>query len=60
MSRETDELVNALQAVNRHVPTVVNALQAGTLPAAKQHEFGGLLIELGELLHHHADEPPSP
>jgi hypothetical protein len=57
--RQTGELVNALHSVNQHVPTVANTLLAGTLPVAKQREFAGLLIELGNLLHRHADDSPS-
>ncbi|WP_329067757.1 hypothetical protein [Amycolatopsis sp. NBC_01480] len=61
MKRQTGELVNALHSVNRHVPTVATGLLAGTLPVAKQHEFAGLLIQLGNLLHQHAgDSPPEP
>lgn len=56
MNRETGELVNALYAVNQHVPRLATELLAGALPTAKQHEFAGLLIELGELLHSHADD----
>jgi hypothetical protein len=41
------------------VPTVATSLLAGTLPVTKQHEFAGLLIELGHLLHQHADDSPS-
>lgn len=56
MNLQTAELVNALHAVDKHVPTVAAALLAGLLSAAKQHEFAGLLSELGELLHSHADD----
>jgi hypothetical protein len=59
LNRQTGELINALHSVTRHVPTVATSLLAGTLPVAKQHEFAGLLIELGELLHAHADNSPS-
>ncbi|MCU1685406.1 MAG: hypothetical protein JWQ81_6145 [Amycolatopsis sp.] len=59
MKQQTGELVNALHSVNLHVPTVATSLLAGTLPVAKQREFAGLLIELGNLLHRHADDSPS-
>ncbi|MEC3976221.1 hypothetical protein [Amycolatopsis sp. H20-H5] len=59
MKRQTIELVNALQAVNKHVGAVANALLTGTLPIAKQHEFAGLLTELGDLLHQHAEDDDS-
>jgi hypothetical protein len=52
----TAELANALHAVDKHMPTVAPALLEGSLPVAKQHEFAGLLTELGELLHSHADD----
>jgi hypothetical protein len=56
MNLHTAELVKALHAVNQHVPSVAAALLAGSLPVSKQHEFAGLLTELGELLHSHADD----
>lgn len=56
MSRQTGELVNALNAVSQHVPRVTTELLAGMLPVARQHEFANLLTELGELLHNHADD----
>jgi hypothetical protein len=55
VNRHTVELVNALQAVNKQVPLVANALLTRAIPVVKQHEFAGLLTELGELLHSHAD-----
>ncbi|MCU1685205.1 MAG: hypothetical protein JWQ81_5944 [Amycolatopsis sp.] len=59
MSRYTGDLVNALLSVNEQVPNVVTALLAETMSTAKQHEFGGLLIELGELLHQYAENNPA-
>jgi hypothetical protein len=58
----TTELVRALHAVNRHMREVATGLLSGSLPAAKQHEFARLLIDLGTLLHQHAaanGEPPA-
>lgn len=55
MNETTIALVEALGSVNRHVPLIASSLLSGTLPEAKQHEFARLLIELGELLHSHAD-----
>ncbi|MEC3974881.1 hypothetical protein [Amycolatopsis sp. H20-H5] len=59
MKHQTIELVNALQAVNKHVGSVANALLTGTLSTAKQYEFAGLLTELGDLLHQHAEDDES-
>jgi hypothetical protein len=56
MSLQTAELVNALNAVAQHIPRVTTDLLADGLPAAKQHEFAGLLTDLGELMHDHADD----
>jgi hypothetical protein len=56
-------LVAALKAVNEQIPRIIDSLVTDTLPAGKQHEFGGLLIALGELLKEYADtagEPPMP
>jgi len=50
------ELVRALGAVNQHVPRLISGLLTGGMPPVKQHEFASLLIELGELLHQHADD----
>lgn len=63
MNEMTSALVTALNAVNRQVPCIIDALGMGTLPAVKQREFGGLLIALGELLKEYADaadEQPVP
>lgn len=56
MDQQTGELNRALLAVNQHIPRVATELLTGTLPPERQHEFAGLLIELGELLHLHADD----
>ena len=56
-------LVAALKAVNEQIPCMIDALVTDTLPAGKQHEFGKLLIALGELLGEYADaegESPIP
>lgn len=54
----TSALISALQAVNLQVPSIIDTLSAGKLPAGRQREFGGLLIALGELLGEHADTAP--
>lgn len=56
----TVELVRALHAVNQHMPHVATGLLTGALSPAKQHEFAGLLTNLGDLLHQHADDHRSP
>jgi hypothetical protein len=56
VNQQTGALVNALHAVTGHISAIATGLLAGTLSTAKQHEFAGLLIELGELLHSHADD----
>jgi hypothetical protein len=55
MNPDTAQLVRALGAINQHMPQMVNDVLIGQMPPAKQHEFADLLIELGELLHRHAD-----
>jgi hypothetical protein len=55
MDEMTSALITALKAVNVQVPCIIDTLVAGTLPAGKQREFGGLLIELGQLLEEYAD-----
>ncbi|WP_370949766.1 hypothetical protein AB5J62_19890 [Amycolatopsis sp. cg5] len=56
MDQQTRELSRALLAANEHIPRVATELLTGTLPPGRQHEFAALLIELGELLHSHADD----
>jgi hypothetical protein len=55
MNRDTADLNRALDAINQHLPRMVNDVLLGQMPPKKQHEFAELLIELGELLHRHAD-----
>jgi hypothetical protein len=61
MTEETTTLVHALEAVNKHVPRIIVGLVTSGLSPVKQHAFGALLIELGELVHQHANSqtPPS-
>jgi hypothetical protein len=56
VNRQTAGLVDALHAVNRHVPSVAIALLTGTLPIGKQREFAELLTDLGDLLNSHAND----
>lgn len=60
MNEMTSALITALKAVNLQVPCIIETLLAGTLPARKQREFGGLLIALGELLKEYADAGERP
>jgi len=60
MSEQTTQLLEALKAVNAHVPRIILGLAAGDLLVDKQHAFAALLIELGELLHQHADDQTPP
>lgn len=55
MDEQTQALVQAMHAVNRHMPEMAMGLLAGSLKPAKQHEFVRLLGELATLLHQHAD-----
>jgi hypothetical protein len=55
MNEMTLALVAALKAVNEQIPCIIDCLVTDTLSAGKQREFGGLLIELGELLREYAD-----
>ncbi|GAA1974763.1 hypothetical protein [Amycolatopsis minnesotensis] len=55
MNDATASLLEALGAVNQRVPDVIRALAIGDMLPLKQHQFAGLLIQLGELLHRHAD-----
>jgi hypothetical protein len=59
MNLETSELVSALGTIHEHLPRLIRELLADELSVAKQHQFASLLIELGELLHQHADLPSS-
>lgn len=56
---QTQALITALAAVSVHIPQVIHALRQRTLPAAKQHEFGELLSDLGALLQEHKDAETS-
>ncbi|WP_143101821.1 hypothetical protein [Amycolatopsis marina] len=55
MDEQTQALVQAMHAVNRHMPGMAMGLLAGSLKPAKQHEFARLLSDLADLLHQHAD-----
>jgi hypothetical protein len=54
VNKQTAHLVSALGAVNQRIPEVCRALLADEMTVAKQREFAGLLIELGNVLHSHA------
>ncbi|MEC3976137.1 hypothetical protein [Amycolatopsis sp. H20-H5] len=56
MNLRTAELVRALGVVNSHLPRVMTDLLSGALPTARQHEMAGMLADLGELLHSHAED----
>ncbi|WP_344418318.1 hypothetical protein [Amycolatopsis minnesotensis] len=46
--------------MNQRIPEVIRVLAAGGMSSPKQHQFASLLIDLGELLHHHADSHTHP
>ncbi|WP_329051223.1 hypothetical protein OG738_03770 [Amycolatopsis sp. NBC_01488] len=54
MNEQTAHLVSALGAINQRIPEVCRALLGDCMTVAKQREFAGLLIELGNVLHSHA------
>lgn len=55
LDEEKRALLMALATVNGHIPKVVVMLAKDQLPVAKEREFAGLLISLGELLCEHAN-----
>ncbi|WP_236794384.1 hypothetical protein [Amycolatopsis sp. GM8] len=52
---ETDVVVSALVHNAANLPIAALQLREGELSPDRQHELGSLLIQLGELLHQHAD-----
>ncbi|MEV7046631.1 hypothetical protein [Amycolatopsis sp. NPDC051061] len=56
MNDQTAHLVSALGAVNQRIPEVCRTLLGDQMTAAKQREFAGLLIALGNVLHNHAND----
>ncbi|GAB2991986.1 hypothetical protein LWP59_33895 [Amycolatopsis acidiphila] len=52
---ETDALVSALVQNATNLPIAALQLREGELSPERQHELGSLLIQLGELMHQHAD-----
>jgi hypothetical protein len=59
-SEETEALVRALVKTTTNLPMAALQLREGEMSAERQHALGSLLIELGELLHKHADLGPAP
>ncbi|WP_370945376.1 hypothetical protein AB5J62_40810 [Amycolatopsis sp. cg5] len=59
MNRQTAELIRLIEAVNQQLPRISTELLLGTSATKQQYEVGALVIELGELLHHHADDQKS-
>jgi hypothetical protein len=56
MIRETREVLAAMAAVNRKVPEVAMGFLDDAISPAQEAEFGGMLVELGELLQSHAHD----
>jgi hypothetical protein len=52
---QTDALVGAPVQNADNLPIAALQLREGELSPERQHELGSLLIQVGELLHHHAD-----
>jgi hypothetical protein len=52
---ETDALVSALAHNAANLPIAALQLRENDLSPERQHELGALLIQLGELVHRHAD-----
>jgi hypothetical protein len=59
MTRETRELLAALDKLGRAIPQVLLGIWDDSLPQDKQVEFGDLLIAGGELLQAHARSEPA-
>lgn len=56
MTPEDLELVAGLKKVSELMPGVAFDFFMGTLSPEKEHEFGQILIMLGEILSHRAEE----
>lgn len=56
----TDALVRAIVTNAANLPIAALELREGLMPLERQHQLGSLLIELGELLHKHADDHTEP
>lgn len=53
---QTEALFASLRAVNERIPVLMVGLTDGSIEAARQVEFGRLLIRLGELIQEHGRE----
>ncbi|SEP91651.1 hypothetical protein [Lentzea albida] len=60
MTPEDTELITEFHKVSQLMPGVAFDFIMGTLTPDREHEFGQILISLGELLVHHADERLQP
>lgn len=56
MTPEDVELVAGLKKISELMPGVAFDFIMGTLSPEKEHEFGQILITLGEILSHRAEE----
>ena len=57
---QTEALVKAIVTNAANLPIAALELREGLMPPERQHQLGSLLIELGELLHKHADTQTEP
>lgn len=54
MNSDSTDLIQALAAVDKHLPRMVEDVLHGVMTRDRQHEFADLLITLAELLHRDA------
>lgn len=59
-TEETEALVQAMIKVSASLPTAALKLREAAMSPEQRHTLGALLIELGDLLHQHADLDTSP
>lgn len=57
---QTDALVRAIVTNAANLPIAALELREGVMPPERQHQLGSLLIDLGQLLHKHADDHTEP
>ncbi|UQS26074.1 hypothetical protein L1857_26295 [Amycolatopsis thermalba] len=59
---EAEALVKALASMAANLPMAALELREGRMGPARQHALGDLLVELGQLVHRHAemDQAASP
>lgn len=57
---QTDALVRAIVTNAANLPIAALQIREGEISPERQHQLGSLLIDLGELLHKHADTQTEP